>query len=63
MDLCLSEVIELIGLDDVLLQRRRKVLRNDKDVFDFRIERIGDGNVDQTVFACKTHRGFAAALG
>lgn len=48
---------ESICRRDVAIQRRRIILSKDKDLRDARIDAVGNGNVDEAIFAAERNRG------
>ena len=46
IDETVVELVEPIGLVDVLVERRRVELREDQDFIDLRVQTIADGNVN-----------------
>ena len=56
------EHVELVGLDDVLVERGGVELCEDKDFVDVRVQTIADRDVYDPVFAGKGPRGLAALL-
>jgi hypothetical protein len=57
-----AETIELVGLLDVLMQRSRVELREDKDLVKTRIQAVADRDIDEAVIACERYRRLAAIL-
>ena len=58
-----GEVVELVGLRNVPVQRRGVELREDVDAFEVRVDAVRDRNVHQTVFAGEWNGGLGAFLG
>jgi hypothetical protein len=54
------EMIEYVGLADVLVQADRQELRQDEDLVDARMDAIADRNIDQSVFGCERYRRLGA---
>jgi hypothetical protein len=58
-----GEVIELVRLGDVPVQRGRVELREQVDALEVGVDAVGDRDVDQAILARQRHRGLGAFLG
>ncbi len=58
-----GEMVELIGLRNMAVERGGVELGQQINASQAGIDAIGDGNVDQAVFAGERHGGFGAFLG
>jgi hypothetical protein len=63
VDKSLGEVVEIVGIFDVGIERGRIILRYHKHAFDTGIDTIGDRNVDQAVFAANGYCWLGTLLG
>ncbi len=57
-----AEGVEVVGQADVAVERGRVELGDDEDAVDPRVQRVGDGDVDEAVHAAEGHCGFRAVL-
>jgi len=58
-----SKNVEFVGQIDVAVQGRGIELRQDEDALDVGVEAVGDGHVDQPVFAGDGDGGFRPIFG
>ena len=58
-----TEVIELVALRDVPVQRSRVELRQQVDATETAVDAVGNGDVDQTVLARQRHGRLGAIPG
>jgi hypothetical protein len=50
-----AEIVETVGLSDMLVQRNAKELRNDVDAIDATMKAVADRDVNQSVFGSQRH--------
>ena len=63
LDEAVGEIVELIALLDVPMQRRAVELREQEDALETRVEAIADRDIDDAIFARQRHGGLGAILG
>lgn len=62
VDLGIARMVNGIRLHDMLVEKLRKILRDDVNVINPAIEGVRQRDIDEAVFASEAHGGFAARL-